>query len=87
MAGNAYALGTHAYLLLALLSADVQYLAVVDGQCRLQQQRAFAYAWLAAYQYQAAWHYAASQHAVQLATMRGLALRLAVGDLLYQLGL
>ena len=79
---DADAVGAHAYLLLALLAADIKQTAVADGQCSLQQQGALAYARFAAQQQEATRHYAAAEYAVELGAMGWDALGLAVGDLL-----
>ena len=79
---DADAVGTHAYLLLALLAADIEQTAVTDGQCRLQQQGALAYARFTAQQQKAARHYAAAEYTVEFGAMGWDALGLAVGDFL-----
>ena len=80
------AVGAHLDLLLTLLAADVEQALVGDGQRGLQQQRALAYARLAAQQHDGARHQAATQHPVELGTASGEAGLLAVDDLVQQLG-
>ena len=62
------AVGTHAQLLRALLTRDVEHTAGADAQHVLQHQRGLADARLSSKQHDAARHEAATQHAIEFVT-------------------
>ena len=78
--------GAHLDLLLALFAADVEELAVVDGESCLQQQSALADARFATQEKETAGNDATAEDAVELRAMGGDAAGLAVGHLLDALG-